>query len=307
MTEIDVHDAWNTFWQRNQARAGNGRGGCLPKGWQSIAEVQARVWRSFSRSLTKGARVLDLATGDGAVLVQLLKDRRDLKLVGVDRATALPKPPKGISLKGGIAMEDLPFSRDRFHAVTSQFGLEYGNIPPTAEEIARVLKPGGKLGLITHRPKSPIVTHNRKRREQIKWAIEELELPKLARKSIRLRDAGIAVVPPAIEEAPAEGIAAHGEGSAAWEIAEAIRQTLHLGRNDEPQRVAEVISDIEAQAENELGRIASLEKAAKVASDDDRMIGTLEKAGLELREEAMLTDGRSPAPIADYRTYTLTH
>lgn len=202
-------------------------------------------------------------------------------------------------------MEDLPFPDNRFSAVTSQFGFEYGDVTRIAAEIARVLQPGGVLGLVTHRLNGPIVAHNRKRREQIRWAIEKRGLPTQARRSLALRKAGIAAVPLAIEEAPAKGAEVHGEGSAAWEIAEAIRQTLHLGRNDDPERVAAVLDDIEAQAANELGRIVSLETAATVASDADSMIDVLAEAGLKLRDEAMLTDGRSPDPFADYRTYTL--
>ncbi len=305
MTETSVHDAWNTFWDRNQARGNNGRGGCLPDGWRGIADTQQRVWQSFSRRLNKGARLLDLATGDGAVLIQISQARRDLKLTGVDRAENLPAAPKGITLQGGVEMEDLPFPDNHFAAVTSQFGFEYGDIARIASEIARVLQPGGVLGLVTHRLNGPIVAHNRKRREQIRWAIDEQGLPGQARRSLALRKAGIAAVPPAIEDAPAKGAEMHGEGSAAWEIAEAIRQTLHLGRNDDSDRVAAVLHDIEEQAANELGRIASLEAAATVASDADGMIDVLAKAGLRFRDEAMLTDGRSPDPFADYRTYTL--
>lgn len=54
MRETSVHDAWNTFWERNQAREHNGRGGCLPDGWRGIADTQQRVWQSFSRRLNKG-------------------------------------------------------------------------------------------------------------------------------------------------------------------------------------------------------------------------------------------------------------
>ncbi|MEL1250500.1 class I SAM-dependent methyltransferase [Aurantiacibacter gilvus] len=303
MSGSHPNEAWNTFWERTGGRSG---GGCLPSGWQGIADMQRRVWQSFSRALPGGASLLDLATGDGVVLAQILEKRRDLTLIGVDRATTLPAPPKGITLKGGVGMEQLPFPDSHFAAVTSQFGFEYGDIEQIAPEIARVLQPGGKLGLITHRLKGPIVAHNRKRREQISWAIDEQKLPEIARNSLALREAGIRDVPQALAEAPAKGVAAHGEGSAAWEIAEAIRQTLEMGRNDAPERVAGIIADIEAQAANELGRIASLENAAATASDADRVIDVLEAAGLKFREEAMLTDGRSADPFADYRTYTLT-
>ena len=298
-------NAWNTFWERDQKRSGGGSG-CLPAGWQGIADMQRRVWHRFSRPLPKSAHLLDLATGDGAVLRQIVENRSDLKLIGVDRATALPNAPKGITLQGGVSMEELPFDDNQFAAVTSQFGFEYGNIEAIAPEIARVLQPGGRLGLITHRLNGPIVAHNRKRREQISWAIEENALHQIAKDYLAQREVGSAEIPQALIDAPAKGANAHGQGSAAWELAEAIRQTLHLGRNDDTAGVEEVICDIEAQAKNELGRIASLEKAATLASNADHVIDVLATVGLKFRDEAMLTDGRSPDPFADYRTYTLT-
>ncbi len=307
MTETNVHDAWNTFWERqNRGGSGDRKGsGCLPEGWQSIAERQRQVWNSFARSLPKGARVLDLATGDGVVLTHLQENRRDLKLVGIDRATALPKAPPGTKLRGGVDMEKLPFPDDHFAGVTSQFGFEYGDIAAIAAEIARVLNPTGKVGLVTHRIDGPIVAHNRKRRMQIAWAIEENDLITIARNSLTLRKSGIAAIPQAIIEAPEKGAAAHGAGSAAWEISEAIRRTLHFGRNDDAQRVSSILDDILAQASNELGRISSLEKAAATASDTESFNEAMEKAGLHETGHAMVTDGRSPKPFADYRTFTL--
>ncbi|APE28514.1 class I SAM-dependent methyltransferase [Aurantiacibacter gangjinensis] len=304
---IDTDNAWNRFWERDskRARGQSGGSGCMPSAWQGIADMQKRVWQSFARKLDKGARVLDLATGDGVVLSMLAEGRADLDLTGVDRATALPPAPKGTTLRGGIGMEDLPFEDDSFDAVTSQFGFEYGDIERVAAELARVLRPGGRLGLLTHRLNGPIVAHNRQRKIQILWAIEEQDLIAKARASLAARDAGVGEIPPAIAEAPQAGKAAHGDGSAAWEIAEATRQTLHMGRRDERKKVEAILDEIEAQAKNELGRIASLEDAAAVASDADRVVDVLAEAGLQFSSEAMLTDGRSPDPFADFRTYTL--
>ncbi|WP_271078083.1 class I SAM-dependent methyltransferase [Aurantiacibacter sp. MUD61] len=306
MTGSQDSEAWNTFWER-QDRAGRSQDGigCLPSGWQGIADTQKRVWQSFTRSLPKGAKVLDLATGGGVVLQQIMEQRRDLNLTGVDRATALPAAPKGITLRGGIDIADLPFADDHFAAITSQFGFEYGDIEASAREAARVLAPGGKIGLVTHRVSGPIVAHNRKRREQIVWAIDDNDLISIAKKSLGLRGAGITAVPQTLTDAPQKGIAAHGQGSAAWEIAEAVRQTLHLGKNDTPDQVMGVLDDIEAQARNELGRIASLERAAAVASDGDQFAKVLEDAGFTYNQEAMLTDGRSPDPFATFHVYSL--
>ena len=126
---------------------------------------------------------------------------------------------------------------------------------------------------------------------------------KAARGSLGLRSAGIAALPHQVIEAPEKGAALHGPASAAWEIAEAIRQTLHHGRQDSPANVNAILTEIEAQAENELGRIASLEAAATAAGDGAPIIMAMADAGLELVEDRQLLDGTSAAPFADFRTF----
>lgn len=303
MTETDVHGAWNAFWERQDRVGGKGSGGCLPESWQSIDRTRSEVWKDFARTLPRSARVLDLATGDGLVMAHMLAARRDLKMTGIDRAEKLPPGPRGAKLKGGISMEDLPFPDARFAAITSQFGFEYGDVANVAREAARVLHRDGKLALMTHRLDGPIVAHNRKRREQITWAIEEQDLLRQAKNSLALRGAGIAAIPKSIIEAPEKGAALHGQQSAAWEIAEAIRRTLHLGRRDTPAEVAKVIEEIGAQARNELGRIASLELAAEAASDTEAFLGALSNAGLECVAHRELVDSVSPQPFADFRIF----
>lgn len=302
MSQASPHDAWNTYWER-QNRAGSRGGSDMPANWQGLDRVRAEVWKRFAATLPRSGRVLDLATGEGLVLAHMHGARRDLKLEGIDRAKVLPKPPRGTKLRGGISMEKLPFPDRQFAAVTSQFGFEYGDIGAAAKETARVLQAGGAFALMSHRIDGPIVAHNRKRREQIAWALEEQQLLKLAHNSLGLRSAGIAALPQPVIAAPELGAQRFGAGSAAWEIAEAIRQTLHLGRQDSAQQVAAVLDDIGRQAQNELGRIASLELAAQAAADRENLIGTLAEAGLALESENALTASLSPSPFADFRVF----
>lgn len=300
----DSRKAWDAFWEANKDASGSARGGCLPDAWQGIDKVQTEVWSGFAEKLPRGARVLDLATGDGRVMAKLLAARRDLKPVGIDQAGELPTPPRGAKVRPGVLMRDLPFPDGTFAAVTSQFGFEHGDVEAAAAEVARVLRPGGQLGLITHRSDSPIVEHNRTRREQIAWAIEEQDLPAIARRSLQLRQMGIATVPPEIATAPEVGAQKFGAQSAAWEIAEALRQTLHFGRNDPPAHTAGVIDQIVTQAQNELGRIASLEMAAKTAGTGERIIAILEAAGLTKETGDALDDGTYNAPFATFLTFS---
>lgn len=294
---IGQDEAWSEYWARETR--GEKRGGCLPEGSGGTEQAQREVWRRFAKRLDRGARVLDLATGDGCVMAYLLETRRDLKPVGIDLATRLPPPPRGAQVRGGVRMSDLPFPEGRFAAVTSQFGFEYGDTRGAAAEVARVLRPGGLVAMMTHRIDGPIVAHNLRRRRQIEWALDERDLPGIARRSLQLRQLGIATIPPEIAGAPAEGARLFGERSAAWEIAEAIHRTLAYGQGGSPETVAGVLNEIVARARNEVNRIASLEAAARTASDPGKIPGALVEAGLEPFSVEELFDGRSEKPFAD--------
>ncbi|MGB3797446.1 MAG: methyltransferase domain-containing protein [Alteraurantiacibacter sp.] len=305
MSAKNVHDVWNTYWDNHTRHRQNERAG-MPANWQAIDSVQGSAWKEFARKLPPKARILDLATGDGRVMTHVLDSRRDLKALGIDRAAMLPTPPRGAKIKGGTEMESLPSPDSQFAAVTSQFGFEYGDMPKISRQVARVLRPNGQFALMSHREDGPIVAHNRKRREELDWALEQEELLKLAHKSLGLRSAGIAALPPAVIAAPEKGAALFGKGSAASQIAEAIRQTLHLGRQDSAANVGALLDAIGKKAANELGRIASLEVAARAISDRELLLGTLGDAGFELESERELVSDLSPKPFADFRIFRLT-
>lgn len=301
------HAAWNEFWALNK---GSGQdGGCLPSGYQGINGAQAKIWTEFAAALPKKARVLDMATGDGRVMGWLLGARRDLKVGGCDMAPVLPEPPRGTKVKPGVKMEALPYPDRQFSCVTSQFGFEYGETQKVAKEAARVLRDDGILAILTHRQDGPILAHNVKRRAQIKWVIEEQGLPELAKRSLQLRmgvmNGGPAIIPQAISEAPAKGAAIHGPQSAAWEIAEAIRQSLVMGARDHPANVARLIDTIVSRANNELGRINSLEAACANTADDAAFDAALAHAGFEQTGMELVLESGQSAPFADFRTYRL--
>ena len=296
--------SWNDFWA-NQGSKGTDSG-CLPAGSQGIEAAQQECWCAFAKTLPRSPRVLDLATGDGRVMRWIMSARRDAKVTGCDMADEIPPAPRSAKVRAGVRMEDLPFPDDRFHAVVSQFGFEYGETEKVATEAARVMRDGGTMAILTHRLDGPILAHNLKRRDQIRWAIDEKNLPDIARKSLQLRGRGIFTIPTAIQQAPEEGARLHGPQSAAWEIAEALRQTLAMSRHDHPANVAQLIDTMVFHARNELGRIASLEAACATTADEDRFTAAIEAAGFEPTGiEPVLEKGRATR-FADFRTYRLS-
>lgn len=293
-----IHErAWSDFW----AQQGDKGGGCLPDGWKGTDTAQQEVWKRFAKGLPRAARVIDLATGDGRVMRWMRAVRSDLKLVGTDLAPALPAPPLGTKVRAGVAMETLPFPDGRFTAATSQFGFEYADVSRAAAEIGRVLRPGGSFALLSHRGDGPILAHNLRRRAAIRWALEEQGVVELAKRSLMLRSAGIVSVPQAIAALPAEGARRFGEGSAAWEIAEAVRRTLVLRARDTPAGVVRLLDRIAAEAANEMARITSLEAACAQADNGAAMEAAFAAAELEQVEMAEVKEPRTSRAFATYR------
>jgi SAM-dependent methyltransferase len=290
-----TNKAWDDFWKSDEAAAGCG---ALATQWHAIEAAQGPFWQAFARTLPKGGRVLDLATGNGVVMGWLVSARRDLKPVGIDLAPTLPTPPKGCRSVGGVAMEAVPFKDATYDAVVSRFGVEYGDVPRVVAEIARVVRPGGKVGLITHKFDGAIMEHNRRRREGLQWALHDKAVIGSARAGLALRRIGLAV-PPAIAAAPAEARARFGAQSSAWEICEAVVQTLTLGRNADDAHLLETLLTLENKARNEIGRIDSLESACERIKDADALEARFASHGLRLADRKQLHVAPGEPPFAD--------
>jgi demethylmenaquinone methyltransferase / 2-methoxy-6-polyprenyl-1,4-benzoquinol methylase len=105
----------------------------------------------------RGERVLDVATGTGLVAFELA--HRGCEVVGVDQSeemlaaarAALERRPSlahQIRFIRGQA-EALPFEDGEFDALTFTYLLRYvDDRPATMRELARVVKPGGRIGMV---------------------------------------------------------------------------------------------------------------------------------------------------------------
>jgi demethylmenaquinone methyltransferase / 2-methoxy-6-polyprenyl-1,4-benzoquinol methylase len=99
-----------------------------------------------------GARVLDVATGTGMVTAELLA-RCDCTVVGIDQSAEMLAAARSrfagderVELIDGEA-ERLPFADQSFDALTFTYLLRYVEDPAaTIRELARVVKPGGRVG-----------------------------------------------------------------------------------------------------------------------------------------------------------------
>jgi demethylmenaquinone methyltransferase / 2-methoxy-6-polyprenyl-1,4-benzoquinol methylase len=114
-----------------------------------------------------GQRVLDVATGTGLVASGLAS--RGAEVVGLDQSEQMlagarrrlsqrPDLASRITLRQGEA-EHLPFADGEFDALTFTYLLRYvDDRAATMAELARVIKPGGRIGMVEFGvPRSPVL------------------------------------------------------------------------------------------------------------------------------------------------------
>ena len=117
-------------------------------------------WRRFlvgRLELRQDARVLDVATGTGAVALELVR-QHDCSVVGVDRSADMLAVARARIAARGLASrielhearaEALPFADASFDALTVTYLLRYVDDPAaTLRELARVVRPGGTVAML---------------------------------------------------------------------------------------------------------------------------------------------------------------
>ncbi len=108
--------------------------------------------------LERGMRVLDVGCGTGNAAIRAA--RRGGTVTGLDIVPALLDQGRALAAEAGVEVEfvegdaeDLPFEDASFDVVLSTFGCMF--VPDhkrAASEIARVLRPGGRIGIASWTP-----------------------------------------------------------------------------------------------------------------------------------------------------------
>jgi ubiquinone/menaquinone biosynthesis C-methylase UbiE len=115
------------------------------------------IYRKLARDVAdlapRQARVLDVGTGPGVLLIELAGRRPDLTLAGVDLSADMVAVAQhnlsAAGVPGTVQIGDarqLPFPDGSFDLIVSSFSLHHWDDPDSAiPELARVLRPGGRL------------------------------------------------------------------------------------------------------------------------------------------------------------------
>lgn len=150
---VETQSAWTRYWNEGHTES-------LPE--DRAAGVLAgfdSAWRQFFVGFAAGARLLDLATGGGDVVRRAIGVRREFDITGIDLAdlsAVRATLPNSVKLIGNADLSRLPFAHAQFDGVTSQFGIEYADRALAADEVIRVLAPGGRGRFVMHHAESAI-------------------------------------------------------------------------------------------------------------------------------------------------------
>ena len=163
--------AWSQYWSAGLLHS------CPGSFAGNYSGAIARFWDSALGDMDSDSRVLDVATGNGA-LPQRLQQRYGDR-VSVDAVDAAQLAPAwfdplrypGIRFHSGVLAEALPFEDAHFDYVVSQYGIEYAARPDACEQALRVLHPQGRLALVMHHSGSVLAQVAREEQHHFAWLL----------------------------------------------------------------------------------------------------------------------------------------
>lgn len=175
MIASDPHrNPWTLYWQANRLHS------CIASRFPGDEEELTEYWVRFGGSLVHGSRLIDLATGNGAVPFALRHAGLDLDITAVDKADILPQrylesaaeTLRGVCFLGGVDLCDEPTLAGPYDALTSQFGIEYVPAQVRAGVIRNLLRTGGRFQLLVHHAHSAIVRPRQDDLEELTMLLE---------------------------------------------------------------------------------------------------------------------------------------
>lgn len=153
---------WTRHWASGAAHS------CAGSYAETYGGDIERFWRSVMAHTAAGSRVLDIATGSGALprlwlaqqpALPLHIDAVDLAGGTPAWAQALPAAQaRRLHFHAGVSAEALPFADGCFDLVASQYGLEYADLARAVPELLRVRARAGRVALVMHHAQSRPVT-----------------------------------------------------------------------------------------------------------------------------------------------------
>lgn len=308
----DIAESWSAYWRGARgAQAWSSGGSAHPAVlafWQELFE--------FARDLNRAPRLLDIASGSGAVVDAAAGAFE----AGSAAITCVDISPAALSIvsqrhpEADCLVADaraLPLASGSFDVVTSQFGIEYAGADALGEA-ARMVAGGGLLALLVHCREGMIHRRCRASRDAIA-AMQRAEFLSKSRDMFdaafaalgdegardRYREAGRALAP-AIRDV--EGILVrYGREVADGTILRVYRDVRDIHARLAHHDAGEVLGWLRRMEEEIAayhGRMASMCRAAIDEAAFARWCGQCEEGGFAIIRSEALREGGDDTPIA---------
>jgi SAM-dependent methyltransferase len=163
---IDTRHQWSNYWRQGHLTS-------LPSGFSSNYDGEfLGFWEQQFALLKPAGHMLDVCSGNGsiALLAQDFSDRHNLNLAikAVDAANidplALAENNPGfktqiaaIEFVPNTSFENFDGKAASVDLIASQYGIEYTDLHQAAENVARLLRPGGYFSVVSHCLESKIM------------------------------------------------------------------------------------------------------------------------------------------------------
>ena len=273
-------DPWTVYWHADNTDS------CIASASPGDAKYIQAFWASFATELAAEAEVLDLATGNGAVPIALLKAAPNLRVTGVDKASIDPLrflSSPGILSKatfmGGIDICALPFDDASFDAVTSQFGIEYADIERSLEQAVKVLRRGARTMFLIHHAASAVVLPAQPRLREMAsllqpgGVVEHLERFVATGKDF-----------PDLDAAGKQHLAANIERTrrVTGQIFEGVKQVIQLAQGGNKGAANQLLMTMSTRLRADNARLTQLLAAAQNQAEFQRTVEHLEQLGIRI-------------------------
>lgn len=188
-----ANNHWDNYWATNA----DGSFGQQTPEWYRNTLIP--FWENIFKELPQQARILDIATGSGAVirLAQRVSidHQKHFDLVACDKAKKISNPANEsrspsshIRFIPNMPVENIDFSQQPFDLITSQFGIEYCNTTQALSRVSRSLKTDGRFIMVAHRKESFIYQQSRREIDQYRMVLQQY--PVFKRLEALIRDMG---------------------------------------------------------------------------------------------------------------------
>jgi ubiquinone/menaquinone biosynthesis C-methylase UbiE len=300
---------WTAHWQFDSATNQSDR--------PELDLLIEPVWHEFTDLLSEGARILDLATGNGTVALSCAERARarrlQLHIDAVDAAGIKPPPqtldPEGhlpqVRFQGDVWLEDLPFKDGEFNGVMSQYGFEYADEEQAVSEASRVLSPDGRLRLVIHARDGTVWRDIDYRYKRLHGVLAEngvVNLILALTQAQQNQDADtfkrkLKHLPAATQEAQELADQAPSDDSALFYS----REFLYVWAHRKQYKLTDLLRSLEegcVHARGTAERYAQMLRVARSAEDIARLCGRLETDGLTTSSVRQICNPGDGAQIA---------